>query len=272
MSPKVSVIIPTIKGREKLLKNAVESVLRQTYADFEIIVVSDSNLNVKFNDNRIHIHELPGSNVSQARNFGIKMSRGKLVAFLDDDDEWLPEKLEKQVKLLENGYDLVYSDYLEKYPDGKIVRKGTKILCGEAYDELKRWNFIPTSSVVVRKEVIGEVGGFDKSLMIGEDYDMWLRISKRYKICGVEEPLFIYRKPDKVRYLRYACDFIKFLDKWWNEIDTKRYSNIELWYFKASSKLHFLKYWYYKARFILFGENINILKELVKKYCSSTTD
>jgi len=225
MSPKVSVIIPTIKGREKLLEKAVESVLGQTYTDFEIIVVSNSNLMLSLNDDRIHIYKLPGSNVSQARNFGIKISNGDIIAFLDDDDIWLPEKLEKQLELIKKGYDLVYSDYFEKYPDGKKVRKRTKILCGNVYNELKQRNFIPTSSVVVRKDVIDEVGGFDENLSYAEDWDLWLRIAKTHKVCGINEPLFIYRKtlPNSDKYLNIACEFIKFIQKWQEEIGESLY-------------------------------------------------
>lgn len=267
MPPKVSVIIPTVRGRENYLKEALTSIFEQTYQDFEIIIVSYGDIDLGVKDSRIKKIVLNKKGVSLQRNIGILHANGEYIAFLDDDDIWLKDKLEKQLKLIKR-YDLIYTDYFIKYPDGKVKRKGVKIVCGKnTFEHLKKSNFISTSSVLVRKKVLEDVGMFDTSLTIGEDYDLWLRISEKYKIYGINEPLYIYRKPDRVRYSQYACGYIKFAEKWWNKLDPKTISLTELWYLKAGGYLSVLQYWYYKLKTLIHGLRLEELKELTLTYC-----
>ena len=181
--PIVSVIIPTY-NREKLLMRAIQSVLNQTFKDFEIIVVDDSSRdNTKevvksIKDKRIkYIYKsrLP-HNPASTRNEGIIKSKGKYIAFLDDDDEWFPEKLQLQLKEFENrNIGLVYTKCIT-LKNGKLNR----------ISNIKR---ISTPSVMIKKEVINKVGLFDENLDCVEDRDMWLRVSKEYEFKFIDKVL-----------------------------------------------------------------------------------
>lgn len=206
--PKVSVIIPTY-NRAEFLSTAISSVLNQTYQDFEIIVVDDSStdntteLINSFSDSRIkYIRHETNKGGSAARNTGIKMSSGQYIAFLDDDDEWLPEKLEKQVELLGNSSPKVGSVYTGLLTIDKACGKvlGRSIPSGKGcfIDELIENNRIGTTSThVLRRECFEEVGLFDESLPSGQDYDMWIRISKKFHFEYIKEPLVKYSIHEK---------------------------------------------------------------------------
>jgi glycosyltransferase involved in cell wall biosynthesis len=154
MSPKVSVIIPTY-NRALLLREAIQSVLDQTFQDFEIIVVNnysiDNTIDVvkSFEDERIKVINIRNNGIiAKSRNRGLKESRGNYLAFLDSDDRWLPEKLEIQVEYLRNHleYHLVYSNAW--IIDGTGVRKGLIMDLelfkeGEIFKDLVKCNFIP---------------------------------------------------------------------------------------------------------------------------------
>lgn len=181
--PIVSVIIPTY-NREKLLMRAIQSVLNQTFKDFEIIVIDDSSRgNTKefvksIKDKRIkYIYKSRFShNPATTRNEGIIKSKGKYIAFLDDDDEWFPEKLQLQLKEFENrNIGLVYTKCIT-LKNGKINK----------ISSIKR---ILTSSVMIKKEVINKVGLFDENLDCAEDRDMWLRVSKEYEFKFIDKVL-----------------------------------------------------------------------------------
>jgi glycosyltransferase involved in cell wall biosynthesis len=132
-----------------------------------------------------------------ARNNGINNSHGKFVAFLDADDIWLPDKLEKQIKLFSNSsVGLVYSDRVEFYNDEFGSSSGLTFHEGKACAELIKTNFITNSSVVMRKSVFEKVGMFNESkkLFALEDYEMWLRASIEYEFKYVNEPLVRYRQ------------------------------------------------------------------------------
>lgn len=201
--PRVSVVIPT-RNRRDLLISALTSVLRQTFQDFEIIVVDDCSEDdpqkiVKEMDNskiRCISHEVQKGE-AVARNTGIKNARGELIAFLDDDDEWFPEKLALQVELLEksgNHVGGVYTGYwvvnLEnKEPLLQIIPEKR----GDIYKSLLRDNVIGTpSTVMLRKQVIERIGLFDDNLAYYVDYDFFIRISKHYNFENIKLPLAIY--------------------------------------------------------------------------------
>jgi len=149
----VSVVIPTIKGREKMLKRAVDSIKNQTYENYEIIVVSE------------------GDNANIARNIGIKKAKGEYIAFLDDDDEWLPTKLEEQMKYIEK-FPCVYT-YFNVIKNGKIIDKSMPGLQGNIHEELLSRNWVGNLSAC-------------------QDWDMWLRLSKYYQFKVVPECLVNY--------------------------------------------------------------------------------
>jgi glycosyltransferase involved in cell wall biosynthesis len=205
--PKVSVVIPT-HNRAQFLKAAIASVLNQTYQDFEIVVVDDASSDNTneivegFGDKRVTYirHEINKGDAG-SRNSGIANSSGDYLAFLDDDDEWLPEKLQMQVELMRNssikvGGVCTGSLSVEKR-SGKI--SGIKIpeRKADSLQEILSDNFIATSSVLLRRECFEKVGLFDETIPYNSDYDMWIRIAQDYHFECIKEPLFIYHTHEK---------------------------------------------------------------------------
>jgi len=203
--PKVSVIIPCYNA-EDFIKEAIESVLAQSFQDFEILVVdNNSKDNSKaiiesFTNKRVKYLRQEIQGEAAARNKGIEEASGEYIAFLDADDLWKANKLEEHIKVHDANpdYGLSYSncDYMLK-DDGTLhtmIRLG---FTGTVYYNLLAENFIITpSSVVVKKSVLDEVGGFNNTYINGTDYDMWLRIAKKHKVIFIKEPLSIYRQHD----------------------------------------------------------------------------
>lgn len=196
--PKVSVIIPTY-NRPELVKKAVASVLRQTYQDFEIIIVDDGMKErakksiEEIHDPRIlYIQNEKSLGGGGARNVGIKAARGEYVAFLDDDDEWLPEKLETQMNAFEKSSSDVgfcFSAVLNVFDDKEentSVEEGIK-----DYSEISfvRFKGFMTSSLVIRRKIFNEVGGFDPELPSHQEPELILRIAQKYKGLGINAPL-----------------------------------------------------------------------------------
>ena len=202
---KVSVIIPTY-NRAHLLPQAIDSVLNQTFKDFELIIVdnysSDNTESVvkSYDDKRIRYFKNQNNGlIGVNRNYGIQKSRGEFIAFLDDDDLWLPEKLEKQVKLLNSNQELglVYSDIYIIGSNGNLLKDTyfhrVKPFRGNVFNELLVVNFICNLTVVVRKEALSKVGVFDLKYVIAQDYDLWLRLVECYPVDFIEQPLAKYR-------------------------------------------------------------------------------
>lgn len=200
--PKVSVIIPTY-NRAHLIGKAIKSVLNQTYKDFEVTVVDDGSTDnteeiVKsFTDFKIHyICHKHNRGASAARNTGIKASRGEYIAFLDSDDEWLPEKLDKQMKTFNSESSevgVVYTgDYYVDEKDKKVKKVHIPRKEGYIYEELLAGNYVGTpSALLVKKECFTKAGLFDEDLPTSEDYDMWFRIAKYYKFRYVKDLLVV---------------------------------------------------------------------------------
>lgn len=205
--PTVSVIIPTY-NRASMLKEAIQSVLDQTFSDYEIIVVDDGSTD----DTREVVNELnrPIGKVrylyqdnrgrSAARNRGFREASGDYIAFLDADDKFLQDKLRKQVQALENNPDfgMAYSYAIIVDDNGKMIRGGryTKTrLSGWIYPEMLfiKGTIITTPTVMVRTRVLGEIGAFDETMHTCEDLDLWRRIARHYKVLQIEEPLSVVR-------------------------------------------------------------------------------
>ncbi|MFO8108955.1 MAG: glycosyltransferase family 2 protein [Thermoplasmata archaeon] len=198
---EVSVIIPTY-NRSKVLVKAVESVLNQTYENFELIIVDDKSKDdtadtvEQFKDPRIKYHRneinLGGSG---SRNVGIELAKGEFIAFLDDDDQWLPEKLERQVEVLKKasaGCCGVYTG-LTKYRNGKPLTKKMIPRDGMIFNDLLWENIIGSTSVIMlRKKSIIDVGGFTQDLPASQELDLYLRLAKKYEFKCVPESLVVY--------------------------------------------------------------------------------
>ncbi len=205
--PKVSVIIVTY-NRAALLPTAITSVLQQTFQDFEIIVVDDASQDetpavvADFQDHRIrYIRHEQNTGEAGARNTGVTNATGEYIAFLDDDDEWLPDKLALQVDVLENSPARVGVVYTGRSTiDGatkKVVSIRIPTQGGDLLPELRKGNPITNSSVLLRKECFSKVGLFDEQIVYGLDYDMWIRIAGAYHFEYVAKLLVKYTVHEK---------------------------------------------------------------------------
>ncbi|GAB4114371.1 MAG: glycosyltransferase [Candidatus Caldatribacteriota bacterium] len=201
-NPTVSVIIPTY-NRAHLVGRAIQSVLDQTYQDFELIVVDDGSTDntediikeFQRKDDRIkYLKHEKNKGGSAARNTGIKNSVGKYIAFQDSDDEWLPEKLEKQMRVFENApakIGVVYTGFWRIEGNKKIYIPSDRITRkeGDIHDELLNGNFVTTQSIVARKKCFEKAGMFDESLPRLQDWELVIRLSKYYDFKCIDEPL-----------------------------------------------------------------------------------
>jgi len=201
--PRVTVIIPT-HNRSELLRCAISSVLSQTFEDFELCVIDDASSDDtekvvgSFRDQRIRYLRHPTSKGgAAARNTGILSSTSDYLAFLDDDDEWYPEKLRMQVELLDRGpasVGVIYAGYDSvEGTTGRQVRSRIPIVRGNLHEHLLTSNPIGgTSTVLIRRECLEAVGSFDEALTSYQDYDLWLRISERYEFDFIPQALLKY--------------------------------------------------------------------------------
>lgn len=190
-NPTVSVIVPSY-NRADFLPRAIKSILSQTFRDFEVIVVDDCSTDNtqevarSFNDERIrYIKHDRNKGAGAARNTGIKDAKAPYVAFLDSDDEWLPEKLEEQInriRTLPDEIGVVYCDrtvIVEK--TGRIIKTSIPKAKGNAHAVILRYCALASCSTLIRKNCFEKVGFFDETLPCLEDWEMWMRVSKHYE-------------------------------------------------------------------------------------------
>ncbi len=197
---KVSAIITTF-NRAHLLGRAIISVLNQTHRDFELIILDNNSTDntkkvvAEFKNKRIrYICHKPMA-ISEARNFGIQEASGDFVAFLDDDDEWLPQKLEKQLQIFNNSPDnvgLVYCGWLRVNPNNKIYQKQIPSKRGYLFPwvVLHRNTLTGAASVpMIKKSVYKKIGLYDVRVKTYEDYELYLRLARFYDFDFTPEPL-----------------------------------------------------------------------------------
>ncbi len=206
MAPLVSVVLPFYDDRETV-GAAVKSVLGQAWSDLELIAVDDGSPDGSVEivaelarcDDRVKLVRQANGGAAAARNAGLRAAGGRYCAFHDADDLWFPGKLERQLPLL-GTRTLVFSDaWVEegerRFPWSTMVhRSGGAYPHGDVYDELVSANFIPISSVVLPTPLVHEVGGFNESLRVLADWDLWLRLAAAgVSFDYVSEPLVLYR-------------------------------------------------------------------------------
>jgi len=200
---KISVIIPTY-NRAALLGEALESVLRQKVdAELDVVVVDDgstddtANVLSNYADvSQLRVFTQPNSGQSAARDRGVNESDGELVCFLDSDNRWKPGKLDRQLDVMRNNPEIgvIYGDNELIDLKGKVVGKmQMKRYSGWITRQLLADNFVNFNTSMVRRECIEKAGGFDPSVRIGDDYDLWLRISVHCKFLYVPEIWAEYR-------------------------------------------------------------------------------
>jgi len=200
--PLISVIIP-VYNSEKTLQETLESVLNQTFSDFEVIVINDGSpdgsLDVisSIQDSRIKVFSYPNSGLSASRNRGLSHACGEFIAFIDADDLWTPDKLEAQLKALQAnpqaGVAYSWTAYIDE--SGQFLRSGNRIaVTGDVYGKLLVRNFLENgSNALIRKQALDAVGGFDQALCSAEDWDIVLRLASRYHFVAVPAAQILYR-------------------------------------------------------------------------------
>lgn len=189
----ISVIIP-LYNKEHYIESTIQSVLQQTFNDFEIIIIDDGSTDNSaqktraFNDSRIRYYYQENQGVSSARNYGIKVSKGEFIAFLDADDTWEP------------GFLKAMCDLAQQYPQESVFsvaqanRPITTLPFGVSIvkDFCSYFYCFCTGSLFFKKEVFENVGFFRQNIQIGEDFDMWLRIACKYHYVYLNEPYLIH--------------------------------------------------------------------------------
>jgi len=207
--PRVSITMPVLNG-ERHISEAIESILAQTYQDFELIVVDDGSTDrtpelIRRFANRTNlkcVRHPERQGIARSVNDGVCHSSGELIAFLDHDDAWLPNFLETQVDYLDQHPDvaMVHSDFQTTDAHGKVLepsvaasRKREARPSGHVFPQLFMDSFIVGNSVLIRKECFEKLGGFDEGIRFG-DYLLWMRIARHYQVDYVDKVLTRYRQ------------------------------------------------------------------------------
>lgn len=206
MDPLVSIIVTSYNSIESYLKEAINSVITQTYKNFELIVVDDGSTNGvckevcrEIVDPRLAYIRQENKGLPAARNFGVAKSRGEYICFLDDDDRWKNNKIEVVLSRFReyntnNKTGLIFSDCNVINEAGeKIGLFGYKVH-GDIYEKILGKNIIgPPSSVMIKRFVFNEMGGFNEEYRYAEDIELWYRITRKYDVESINIPLIDYR-------------------------------------------------------------------------------
>lgn len=240
MDALISVVIPTY-NRKEFLKEAIESVLKEKNVEKEVIVVDDGSTDNTHNEIKnypIRYFFQRNKGPAFSRNTGIKNSRGKYIAFLDSDDLWLEDKLFYQLEFFKKNpeYLLVHTNEIW-IKNGKLLKQKEKHKKGggDQFERSLELCVISPSSVMLKKELFDEVGLFDESFPACEDYEFWLRVTSKFEVGFIEDPLVIKRggHPDQL---------------------SKKILNLDFWRAKAIGKL-IKQNWFSEKQ-----------KEIAKKY------
>ncbi len=216
---------------EKYLRQAIESIYSQTYTNWEIVLLDNASIDntaeiAKEFENKIcYFRNDETVPLGQARNIALRHAKGELIAFLDSDDLWFPEKLEKQIPLFENApsVGLVFSDAVLNYKGEnrnttKFAQNNFKPLKGNIFSELLENYSIPMLTVVIRREALHALGEwFDNSFQCCDDYDFFLRVSYKWDCDYINEPLascLIHNEAVTAKFHQYAAmERLKTLNK-----------------------------------------------------------
>jgi len=221
--PLVSIIIPTFNRPEDLC-NAIYSVLNQTYKNFEIIIINDNGCDVSkiiktFKDGRIKYYQhVTNKGLAATRNTGINQSKGKYIAYLDDDDEYYPNHIETLVRLLESSQSkIAYTDAdkcIYELKNGNIYLKKKFVEHSEDFDQTRLLfqNYIPVLCLMHEKSCLNEVGLFDETMRVHEDWDLWIRLTYQHNFEHIKKTTCSYKiiyNANKNLTTTKRIDFIK---------------------------------------------------------------
>ena len=251
--PLISVVIPVFNG-EKTIKETIDSVLKQTFTDFELLVINDGSQDLtvevveKIQDSRIQLYSYPNAGLAASRNRGIDRSTGEYIAFIDADDLWTPDKLEAQFNALKSHPEAAvaysWTDYIDEY--SQFLGKGGHITVnGNIYPHLLLTDLLENgSNPLIRKQAFIEVGNFDESLSAAEDWDMLLRLAIRYHFIAVSSPQVLYRISSNsmsFNVLQQERESLKVIERAFNQAPES------LQYLKKPSLANLYKYLTYKS-------------------------
>lgn len=241
--PTVSIILATY-NRGHLLDRSIKSVLNQTYQDYELIIVDDGStddtekLVQNFNSEKIkYIKHKKNKGNPTARNTGIRLAEGDYIAFQDDDDEWMPEKLERQINAYINEppeVGVVYSQHNsidihnDPLPQLKVAQRE-----GYIFGQLLNENHIPPQTSLIRKECFSTVGMFDERFLRMQDWELFLRISQHYRFKFIDEPLVtVYDQPggQHEKFERIIVSLKRVLDMYCSQIKQDRKTLAKYYY------------------------------------------
>jgi len=258
----ISVIVPTYNNEDYIL-HALYSIFEQTYREYEIIIIDDGSTDstrdrLKSYWNRIHYHYQENQGLAVARNVGLEMASGEYVTFLDGDDIWLPDNLMLKMKVLSRRPELggVFSEFSVFNADGLLHERGTKLIfpffnrtrkdfkdifddcesisansgkhvmlySGKIFDDLFMGNFILPSTMVFRKKYADAVGRFLPHLRTQQDYEYWLRFSKKHSFGFINEVLVQYRRHQKqltnfTNIKKIICSVLWIINQYENEFN-----------------------------------------------------
>ncbi|AFY50940.1 glycosyl transferase [Nostoc sp. PCC 7524] len=198
----ISIILPVYNG-EKTIKETIQSILHQSFIDWELIVINDGSQDTtldiinEFADHRLHVYSFYNAGLAISRNRGIIKSKGDYIAFLDADDLWTPDKLACQFKALQENpqASVAYSWCNHIDESSHFLRNGSRISAnGDVYAKLLVGNFLENgSNPLIRRQALLSVGEFEPSLNPAEDWDLWLRLASSYHFVLVPFPHVLYR-------------------------------------------------------------------------------
>ena len=200
--PTISVILPVYNG-EKTIRATLESVIEQTFTDFELLIINDGSIDgtltviESLNDSRIQVFSYTNAGLSASRNRGISRATGEYLAFIDADDLWTADKLEAQFQALQDNPEAAvaysWTDYINDA--GEYIYSGSHLsVNGDALPHLLLLCFLENgSNPLIRREALLDVGDFDETLPAAEDWDMYFRLAAKYQFACVPRPQILYR-------------------------------------------------------------------------------
>lgn len=280
MNPFFSVII-TLFNKEALIKSTVESVLNQTFEDFEIIIINDGSTDNSlevinlFNDQKIKIFTTKNQGASQSRNKGIELASANYIALLDGDDLWNKNYLDEMYKAISTYKHLsVFCCGLVQKYTNKCVPVNYNFIPKQKYEVHNyfktslKFSILSSSSIVFKKEIIKTIGAFDSAIVSGQDTDMWIRIGLHYDILFINKNLAFYRHiPNSLSNTTFEASkkptFEKYKDLEKNNKDLKKFLDLNRYSLAIMCKVNTQKkaFNFYKSQ--LNSANLSLQKRVL---------
>ncbi len=195
--PKISVVMPVYNTKEEYLRESIESILNQTYSDFEFIIINDGSTNntedviLSYKDKRIKYFKQKNSGVAKTLNYGFDLAQGEYIARMDSDDISLPDRFEKQINFLENNKSIsVLGAWHEEFPQKNINKVPSEV----KLMDLVRDNLVSHPTIMLRKNDFDKYKLRYNPAFTCEDYELWTRVVRCLKFCNLQEVLLKYRK------------------------------------------------------------------------------